>query len=336
MAIYTNRAEYGGLFHQKIDSLLNSAVSVTIATGYMSAETLLRYNDRLTSIVRRGGNVIFLVGMAYFEGLHKATYDTMCEINRTLTSLRGNDQGVRVVWDPTGYHGKLYRFGLESTVIYFVGSSNFSPSGLEKNIELTTEITDLNTVRETDAFLGWLLADEQSVNIANCYPFPIIEEVTPPRRRLIRRRGVRPALVGIPYVDISLARVDHQPRSNLNAFFGKGRWNRSTGIVVPRDWFEVEVIVDVDTIRNPTYPKGDFLVRTDDGQTFRCRTQGDYYKNLRSKDDLKILGRWIKGKLQQSGALVPFEPVTSQTLRDYGRDYIRLHKTSDSEYFMEF
>ncbi|MEB3340357.1 hypothetical protein, partial [Okeania sp.] len=30
----------------------------------------------------------------------------------------------------------------------------------------------------------------------------------------------------VPYLDISLARVDNQQRSKLNAFFGKGRWNR--------------------------------------------------------------------------------------------------------------
>ena len=43
----------------------------------------------------------------------------------------------------------------------------------------------------------------------------------------------------ISYLDLSLARVENQKRSNLNAFFGKIRWNRKTGNVIPRDWFEV-------------------------------------------------------------------------------------------------
>lgn len=139
-----------------------------------------------------------------------------------------------------------------------------------------------------------------------------------------------------PYVDISLSRVDRQQQSNLNTFFGKGRENKSTGKLIPRDWYEVELIVDAKTISDPIYPKGDFIVHTDDGLTFDCQTQGANHKNFRSKYDLKILGRWIKGKLEKSGALKQFEPVTGQTLQTYGRDYIRLYKLSDSEYYLEF
>ena len=139
-----------------------------------------------------------------------------------------------------------------------------------------------------------------------------------------------------PYVDISLSRVDKQQQSNLNIFFGKGRKNESTGKVIPRDWYEVELIVDSKTISDPIYPKGNFLAHTDDGLTFDCKTEGANHKNFRSKHDLKILGRWIKGKLEKSGVLKQFEPVTSQTLQAYGRDYIRLYKISNSEYYLEF
>ena len=139
-----------------------------------------------------------------------------------------------------------------------------------------------------------------------------------------------------PYVDISLSRVDRQPQSNLNTFFGKGRENKSTGKVIPRDWYEVELIVDKKTSDNPIYPKGNFIAHTDDGLTFACETQGANYKNFRSKDDLRILGRWIKGKLEKSGVLKLLEPVTSQTLQAYGRDYIRLYQLSNSEYYLEF
>ena len=139
-----------------------------------------------------------------------------------------------------------------------------------------------------------------------------------------------------PYLDIFLSRVDAQPKSNLNAFFGKGIENKTTGKFLPREWYEVEIIVDTETTNNPIYPQGDFTAHTDDGLTFPCSTNGDYNKNFRSKDDLKILGRWIKGKLEKSGALKQFEPVTSETLQKYGRDYIRLYKLSDSDYYLEF
>ncbi len=139
-----------------------------------------------------------------------------------------------------------------------------------------------------------------------------------------------------PYIDISLSRVDAQQKSNLNTFFGKGRENTKTGKIPRRDWYEVEIIVEKKTTKNPIYPKGDFTAHTDDGLTFPCSTNGDYNKNFRSKDDLKILGRWLKGKLEKSGALKQFEPVTSETLQKYGRDYIRLYKLSDSDYYLEF
>jgi hypothetical protein len=58
-----------------------------------------------------------------------------------------------------------------------------------------------------------------------------------------------------PYVDISLSRVDRQPQSNLNTFFGKGRENKSTGKVIPRDWYEVELIVDAKTSEGSYLPK---------------------------------------------------------------------------------
>jgi len=106
--------------------------------------------------------------------------------------------------------------------------------------------------------------------------------------------------------------------------------------VIPRDWYEVEIIVDIATTKNPIYPKGDFIAYTDDGLVFTCLTQGDYYKNLRSKYDLKILGHWIKGNLQKKGVLEIFEPVTSQTLEEYGINYIRMYKLSDSDYYLKF
>jgi len=143
-------------------------------------------------------------------------------------------------------------------------------------------------------------------------------------------------IVGLPFIDISLERTNKQTKSNLNTYFGKGRWSRRTGIVVPRNWFEVEIIVDIDTTRNPLYPHGDFKVITDDGYEFECRTQGDYDKNLRSKNSLSILGKWIKQKLQNSGALTPLTPVTLDTLDEFGSRFIRFYKLADDIYFMEF
>jgi len=69
-------------------------------------------------------------------------------------------------------------------------------------------------------------------------------------------------------------------------------------------------------------------VITDDGWQFQCKTSGDFSKNFRSENDLQILGKWIKGKLENSGALEVGDLVTEETLRQYGNDTITLRSTS--------
>jgi hypothetical protein len=66
------------------------------------------------------------------------------------------------------------------------------------------------------------------------------------------------------------------------------------------------------------------------------RTQGDCFKNLRSKDSLQIFGMWLKGKLEKAGVLKKYDPVTIDTLREYGNSKLTLYKISSTEYFMCF
>lgn len=60
---------------------------------------------------------------------------------------------------------------------------------------------------------------------------------------------------------------------------------------------------------------------------FKCKVSGDYSKNFRSENDLKILGKWLKGRLENAGALAVGEKVTQETLRRYGRNTFTLTKT---------
>jgi len=339
MHIYTNVPEFGGTFEAKFDELLDRASSITIASAYTSQEALQKYRLNFSKIAKQGGDATLLLGMALFEGLHQSIYDRLVEINSELLSLSPKCRAVRVIWHPRCFHGKIYRVESKNGVVYFAGSSNFSHKGLRDYMEYVTQITNEEAIKETEAYLGWLLDNMQSANISKFISFPIIEKVSLPITRIkpAVEATVKPFKKGTLYVDISLSeRIDEQQASNLNAFFGKGRWNRATGEVTPRDWFEVEIIASKKERQNPVYPEGDFLAITDDGQEIKCRTQGDGYKNLRSRDDLKILGKWIKGKLQKSGALKPFEHVTADTLKAYDRDYIRLYKISEGKYVMEF
>ena len=125
-------------------------------------------------------------------------------------------------------------------------------------------------------------------------------------------------------------------KSNLNVYFGKGRLNTKTGLVKPRPWYEIELIASKDLNSQPFYPKGDFLAYTDDGYIIPMRTQGDYYKNIRSKQSLQIFGIWLKGKLERSGALKKYEPVTMDTLEEYGSDKLVFYKLDENKYYMKF
>lgn len=337
--IYTNCSNFGGIFGDELSLLFKEGVHITIASGYTSHSIIQKYKSDLVNIAKNGGDVTLLIGMGIFEGLRKATYDKLDDLNRDLLIANPNCKGVKFVWNPPPFHGKIYRIKTKNESFYFAGSSNFSQTGLFQNLEFTCPITDSELIIKTDNYLEWLLDDTKSVNLSKCESFPIIENLTNDKiqKQRIKISNQKISLTSnLPYLDISLNRVDQQHKSNLNIFFGAGRLNRKKGTVAPRDWYEVEIIVDMPTTKNQIYPRGDFTVYTDDGLVFPCKTSGDYYKNFRSRDDLKVLGQWIKGKLQNKGSLKLFEPVTSQTLNDYGKDYIRIYKLSNNEYYLEF
>lgn len=137
------------------------------------------------------------------------------------------------------------------------------------------------------------------------------------------KRKLTPTTFDIP--------IKTEPRSNLNAFFGKGREGKN-GLVIPRHWYEAELIVPHTITSLPGYPKAQtpsalFDVITDDGYKFKCKVSGDYSKNFRSEGDLKILGRWLKGRMENAGALEPGSPVTDEVLDKYGRSTFTLTRT---------
>ena len=136
---------------------------------------------------------------------------------------------------------------------------------------------------------------------------------------------------------------DVSQKSGLNAFFGKGRENKDTGFVIPRSWYEVELIIPKTITTMANYPQVDSSsesgvldVITDDGWNFQCKVSGSYSKNFRSRDDLKILGRWIKGRLEAADVLKPGNRVTNQVLQDYGRSNIQLTRSTHNKWFLDF
>jgi hypothetical protein len=213
---------------------------------------------------------------------------------------------------------------------------------LSENIECTAEITDLNVKQKISTFIDFLFDDENSISIdkadivvpgtveyANRLSLQTLDDLE--RYDLA---SVNPSL--LQKFEYPLSRIADREKSNLNVYFGKGRWSRSTGKVNPRPWYEIELIAKKQVTSNPLYPKGDFTAYTDDGFVIPMRTSGDYFKNIRSRGNLSLLGQWIKGKLQKSKALLPLTPVTQDTLDAYGRDKITFYKIGDGKYYMEF
>jgi len=314
---------------------------VTIATGYVGTETIRGMKDRVAEIAQDGGRFSLVIGMSFFQGLSKHAHKNLESLHEVALQ-GGNGSGVRFVYTNT-YHGKVYRFRSNSESNIYIGSSNLSVAGLSGNTECMAEILDERTASQANGFLDFLCTDAVSKPIDKV-DITIRgggkhKKYTDPRlasseaMRYDMEHFVKPKTKPI---EIKLGGFDKKQKSGLNCYFGKGRLARSTGIVTPRDWFEVEIISSVDTTSDPKYPKGDFLAYTDDGYVIPCRTQGDYYKNLRSIGSLHILGKWIKGKLQKESALNVYEPVTDETLDQYGNDTIKLYPREDGSYYMEF
>lgn len=338
--MFTNTAKFGGFFKSVIDAEIAEAKNVSIASGYTSLDVINDYKDIFIKLASEGGVSRLLIGMAFYEGLSKKKLDALNELNNELLKFN-NSSGIYVAYGRP-YHGKVYHFSSDTTSKFFVGSSNFSSSGTKINIECTIPILDKKQKSKLEKFLDDLYSPTNSLTIDKA-------EITVPGKKKPIQKTVQniwnslkrydPKTINTstyPLFDFPLDRVAEKEKSNLNVYFGKGRLNTKTGKIIPRPWYEIELIADKDINTNPTYPKGDFLAYTDDGYIIPMRTQGDFFKNIRSKASLQIFGIWLKGKLERSGALRKFEPVSLDTLAEYGKSNLRFYKMDDGKFFLEF
>ncbi|MBN2776426.1 MAG: NgoFVII family restriction endonuclease [Bacteroidales bacterium] len=338
--MYTNLKNHGGLFNVVLDKEFSKAKNVSIATGYTSLDILNSYENSFMRIAKQGGISKLLLGMAFYEGLSSRKLDFVNNLNLKLKEIN-HDSGVFVT-NGRRYHGKVYCFEHESNINIYLGSSNFSTSGTKGNIECTVPIQDKNQKNKVLNFLEDLYSPTYSISIDRA-------EITVPGKKKVVLKNVEnvwnsienynPNSVdtsNLPRFEFSLERVVEKEKSNLNVYFGKGRLNTNTGKITPRPWYEIELIANNEINSNPFYPKGDFLAYTDDGYIIPMRTQGDYYKNIRSKQSLQIFGIWLKGKLEKSGALAKYQPVTLDTLVEYGNSKIDFFKIDEGKYFIKF
>jgi len=319
------------------EDLMQKAEGIRIASGYISADALAELKKIVE--VNKKKFLELVIGMHGFEGFTRSQFDAALYLDEYLRDNKIG--GVRVV-NAFKFHGKIYSFLKQQTAFAgIVGSSNLSSVLDNQNhYEADLFINEAGTVNEINNFIIQLSQDA-SVSLEGYDP-KIIEGAN---TLLDEHEGVEK----IPWDELEVVLRDkasvsfkipikgaeEAPHSNLNVFFGKGRENRK-GFVKPRHWYEVELIVSSNITSQPGYPKAGYperesiiTVYTDDGWKFKCKISGDYSKNFRSADDLKILGRWIKGRLENNGALKVGDQVTAETLRRYGRDNFELIATSN-------
>jgi len=338
--MYTNLISHGGNFRNVLDSEFSSAKNVSVASGYASLDIIRSFEEKFIDIAKGGGVSKLLLGMAFYEGLGQKKLDAVLNLNNKLAPF-ANGSGVYVT-NGRRYHGKVYHFYDDTSSNIYVGSSNFSSSGTKGNIECTIPVTVQSQKTSLITFLDDLYSTDYSITIDRA-------GITVPGKKKIIQKSIEnywaalskydPKSINIaslPKFEFPLERIAEEEKSNLNVYFGKGRLNTKTGIIKPRPWYEIELIANKTLNSQPNYPKGDFLGYTDDGYIIPMRTQGDYNKNIRSKQSLQLFGIWLKGKLERNGALKKYEPVTQDVLEEYGSTSLMFYKIEECKYYMKF
>lgn len=333
-------------YHDTFKELIEVADRLTIATGYVSADAVV---DLRNIIEINGGPFIQLnIGMHFFEGLTVQQKQALEDLDLLLKekSLGGV---YMVVTFP--FHGKLMSFSKDgSNLGSLIGSSNLTniienKTNRQYEVDYLLKGGDANEVNDFISKLNEVATTplaEAEVKVVRTKNTLLndqygVEKVT--------EETVKKLSANIdPNISFTIGlKADDATRSNLNTFNGKGRENKQK-FVMPRSWYEVELIVPKSVTSLPGYPQSDkdgdggvIEVITDDGWEFACKISGQNSKNLRSEKDLKILGKWLKGRLEQAGALKTGELVTSETFKKYGRDTFTLSKLRDNDkWYIDF
>lgn len=315
---------------------------IDIAVGYVSKASL----RELGEIVNRCGinKICLVIGMYYLEGMPEGTYHAAIALNEQWQA-KGIGE-VRIVRS-LKYHGKLYAFYKDGIPFEgFIGSHNLGAIKTEasniRQYEISA-VTDVKEeVKEISDFIERLKLPNCSVNIAEVSDMPLVREINSALvdQEFVSRitsdevkayqNKITDTTFEIP-LKVPADSNDPQMRgSNINVCYASGR---------KRVWWETEIVVSKAIRDLPGYPEYQkpFMAVTDDGWKFQVWTCGDNNKNLYSKDDLKIMGRWIKGRLVAAGLVDPINQVeadingkgviTGEMLKKYGRETITLTKT---------
>lgn len=319
-----------------MEKALRDCKTLKIASGYISSDSLIDLK-RFIELNSRP-RLELLIGMHYFDGFTKNQYEAALTLN---TYLLENDLGFVYLSNTLKFHGKMYSFFMnDSSRAAIVGSSNLGSLYDSVNKQYEVDILfngdeSANVINTIDQIIDKIGSPLNDIPINKFVEFNKLLE-NHENVKKIENLELAQIISNKAILNFDIP-IKSTPRSNLNPYFGKGRDN-NRGYIAPRPWYEVEIIVSKSITSKEGFPcRKVFTVVTDDGWSFKCETNGDYSKNFRSKDDLKILGKWIKGRLEESGALKMGTPVTDEVIARYGRSSINLCATKDPEiWYLDF
>ena len=317
-----------------VPSFIDKATNINIATGFITNDSIAE----LKSIVEYKSDNFKLnlfIGMNYLDGFTRIQYNAVKELDKLISQ---KEAGSIFLSPKALFHGKMYSFlNGNSCLGSFVGSSNLG-SFLDKNANYI-EADILFKGEEAsilDSHIGYII---KSLGI----PFGEIDQIVSfkePEQQVLKGYD-HVEKVTNNYIDtlkrkktgkVARMRFKTDPKSNLNTYFGAGKIKNRYS---PRGWYEVELILGKKTEAATLLPvNGPFTVVTQDGYSFKLSRQGDYNKNLRSESNLKILGRWIKGHMENEGALQIGEPVTEDTISKFGKSHLVFEETTDGVWLL--
>ena len=319
------------------EELMGNSVGIKIASGFITDTSLLELKNIAEMNKKQFTELI--IGMHGFSGFTQSQYEAAVYLDNYL---RESKTGEVKISHSFKFHGKIYCFfGKESEPFGgIIGSSNLSSVlDYQNNYETDVFINEKEMLTGINKFLTEM-SQKACVPLKDFKP-KIIEDNNlllegHDGTEKVNNKDLLHVFAERSAVSFKIP-IKCEEKSNLNAYFGLGRINKK-GFYKPRHWYEVELIVPKNITEDKNYPKAGYpdkesviKVFTDDGWSFRCKISGDYSKNFRSDNDLKILGRWIKGRLEAKGALKVGKKVTEEVLKKYGRDNIELIGTKDPD-----
>ena len=315
---------------------VETATHLNIATGFVSNESIVELK-RLVEYRKRTLHLSLFIGMNYIDGFTKLQYDAVRELDFHLSK---NGIGNVFVSTKAMFHGKMYSFLDGSHCLgAFVGSSNLgSFVGTTRNYieaDVFFEAEEGACINEhilkVTSVLGEPIATANEILEFKEPDAALLDGYDHVRK--IKKTDLHKYLSKATSNIVKIP-LKTMPKSNLNTYFGagkvKGRFSR-------RDYYEVEIIIDQDVPNRDLLPDknaGNFMVITEDGYMFECARQGDNSKNFRSAYDLKILGRWIKGQMENEGALKLGDLVTEDTIKKFGKSKLVLTQSEDKKFWI--